>query len=64
MPKLKSHSGTKKRVRITKTGKMLRGNAATHHFLRNQTKRGKRAKTADSEIRKGVKKSIKKALGV
>lgn len=64
MPKMKSHSGTKKRIRITKTGKMLRGNAAGNHFQMKQTKRGKRAKTTDSEIRGGMKKSIKKALGV
>jgi large subunit ribosomal protein L35 len=64
MPKMKSHSGTKKRIRITKTGKMLRENAGTHHFFTKQTKRGKRAKTADSQIVKGVKKSIKRALGV
>jgi large subunit ribosomal protein L35 len=64
MPKMKTHSGTKKRIRITKTGKMLRGNAGGNHFRMNQTKRGKRAKTADSDIVKGVKKSIKKALGI
>ena len=43
MPKLKTHKGTAKRVRITKSGKLLRGNAATHHKLAAQTKRGKRA---------------------
>ncbi|MDR1300184.1 MAG: 50S ribosomal protein L35 [Candidatus Nomurabacteria bacterium] len=64
MPKLKSHSGTKKRVRITKTGKILRGNAGTRHFKRNQTKRSERAKATDSQIKGGMKKSIKRALGV
>lgn len=64
MPKLKSHSGTKKRIRIAKSGKMLRGNAATHHFKRNQTKRALRAKSVDSEITGQIKKSIKRALGV
>ena len=64
MPKIKSHSGTKKRIRITKTGKMLRGNASGNHFLMKQTKRGKRAKATDSQIVKGNKKSIKRALGV
>jgi large subunit ribosomal protein L35 len=64
MPKLKTHSGTKKRIRITKNNKILRGNAGTHHFQMKQTKRGKRAKTADSQINGGLKKSIKRALGV
>ena len=64
MPKMKTHSGAKDRVRITRTGKMLRGNAGSNHFRMNQTKRGKRAKVADSQITGGIKKSIKKALGV
>lgn len=63
MPKMKTHSGTKKRIRITKSGKVMRGNAATHHFLSGQTKRGKRAKAADREITGGMKKAIKRALG-
>jgi large subunit ribosomal protein L35 len=63
MPKLKTHSGTKKRIRFTKNGKMLRGNAGTHHLLRNQSKRGKRAKVADTAIKGGVKKQLKRALG-
>ncbi|MCL1929646.1 50S ribosomal protein L35 [Candidatus Saccharibacteria bacterium] len=63
MPKIKSHSGTKKRVRFTKTGKMLRGNAGKNHFQMKQTKRGKRAKATDSQIVKGIKKSLKRALG-
>lgn len=64
MPKLKSHSGTKKRIRITKNGKMLRGNAATHHFKRSQTNSALRAKSIDSKITGKIKKSIKRALGV
>ena len=50
MPKLKTHKGTSKRVRVTKGGKLLRRNAATHHKLAHQTARSKRAKTVDSKI--------------
>ncbi|MCL2280961.1 50S ribosomal protein L35 [Candidatus Saccharibacteria bacterium] len=63
MTKLKTHKGTIKRVRITKSGKLLRQNAATHHKLSGQTARGKRAKTADSEIKGKIAKNIRQALG-
>ena len=33
MPKLKTHKGTSKRVRVTKGGKLLRRNAATLRLL-------------------------------
>jgi ribosomal protein L35 len=33
MPKLKTHSGTKKRLTITKTGKVIRRHASGNHFL-------------------------------
>ena len=63
MPKLKTHKGTAKRVRITKSGKLLRGNAATHHKLAAQTKRGKRAKRIDSQITGKIARNLKRALG-
>ena len=63
MPKLKTHKGTAKRVRITKSGKLLRGNAATHHKLATQTKRGKRAKRIDSQITGKIARNLKRALG-
>ena len=55
MPKLKTHKGTSKRIRLTKSGKLLRRNAATHH---------KRAKKADTKINGSAKQTIRRALGV
>jgi large subunit ribosomal protein L35 len=63
MPKLKTHKGTAKRAKITKTGKVLRGNAASHHFMTHRTKRNNRAKEAPSVISGSIAKKIKKALG-
>lgn len=63
MPKMKTHKGTAKRVRMTKSGKLLRENAATHHKLSSQTARGKRAKAADSSVSGKIAKDIRKALG-
>jgi large subunit ribosomal protein L35 len=42
MPKLKTHSGTKKRVAITKTGKVVRRHATGNHFLEKKTASRKR----------------------
>lgn len=64
MPKLKTHKGTAKRVRVTKSGKILRENAATHHKLAAQTSRGKRAKEADSSVRGKIAKDVRDALGI
>ncbi len=45
MPKLKTHSGTKRRVRITKNGKVLVRHASGNHLL--QKKRASRKRTFD-----------------
>lgn len=63
MPKMKTHKGTAKRVRVTKSGKLLRENAATHHKLSSQTKRSKRAKAIDSPIEGKMAKNIRRAIG-
>lgn len=37
MPKQKTHSGYKKRLKVTGTGKLLRGHAYTGHLKANKT---------------------------
>jgi len=39
--KLKTHKATAKRVKITKTGKLMRDQAATSHLLSHKTARTK-----------------------
>ncbi len=64
MPKLKTHSGTKKRVRISKTGKVLRRRASGNHFLQKKSASRKRG-FAGVEALKGTQvKSVKRNLGV
>ena len=45
MPKLKTHSGAKKRFKITKSGKVVRGHANMSHLLNGhgKTRKTKRA---------------------
>ena len=42
MPKLKSHSGAKKRFNLTKTGKVKRAHAYKSHILNKKTTKRKR----------------------
>ena len=39
MPKMKSHSGTKKRLKITASGKVLRGQPGTSHLAPGKTQK-------------------------
>ncbi len=64
MPKMKTHKGAAKRIRVTKSGKMLQSSAAMHHKLSHQTARNKRAKAADRSTTAGNAKSIRRALGI
>ncbi len=41
MPKMKTHSGTKKRFRVTGSGKLKRSRTGTSHLLRKKTKKQK-----------------------
>jgi large subunit ribosomal protein L35 len=38
MPKMKTHSGAKKRFKLTATGKVKAGQAGKQHFMRRRTK--------------------------
>ena len=62
MPKLKSHSGAKKRFNLTKTGKVKRAHAYKSHILtKKDTKRCRRLRTttyADKTNDATIKKMI------
>jgi len=64
MPKIKTHSGTKKRVRITKTGKVLRRHASGGHFLEKKSAARKRGFAGVEAIVGKQAKNIKRQLGV
>ena len=50
MPKMKSHSGTKKRFRRTGTGKLMRAKAFKSHILTKKTTKRKRNFRQEGEI--------------
>jgi len=64
MPKQKTHSGTKDRVRVTKNGKVLRRRAGTSHLLQHKSASRKRRYAGVEPVVKAQVKSIKRKLGV
>jgi large subunit ribosomal protein L35 len=60
MPKQKTHSGAKKRFKISGTGKLLRRHAMQSHNLEKKSGKRKRAFSRDQAVAKqdvpGVKK--------
>ena len=64
MPKLKSHSGTKDRVRVTKTGKVLARKSFGHHFLEKKSSSRKRTYAGMKELTGKTSVNIKKKLGL
>lgn len=64
MPKLKVHKGTKKRIKLTKTGKVLRRHSAINHFLQKKSASRKRKLAHSEEVKGKARKNIKTKLGV
>jgi large subunit ribosomal protein L35 len=64
MPKLKTHSGTKDRMKVTKTGKVLHGHAMTNHFLQKKSAARKRRFAVESPMSGKNAKNIKQKLGM
>jgi large subunit ribosomal protein L35 len=64
MPKNKTHSGTKKRVKVTGTGKLLVERAGKRHLLEHKSSRVTRRLTGTQEVAKSDAGRIKKLLGI
>ena len=62
MPKLKTHKGTAKRVKITGSGKIVRERAFGNHILAKKSKARKRNMKTDAVVSGKIKKNIKTAL--
>ncbi|MEO8108112.1 MAG: 50S ribosomal protein L35 [Actinomycetes bacterium] len=63
MPKMKTHSGTKKRIRVTGSGKLMRQRANRRHLLEYKSSRRTRRLAGDVEVSKADAKKVKKLLG-
>jgi len=64
MPKMKTHKGTAKRVKLTAGGKVTRRRASGGHLLAKKSNRRKRVIGSSAEVTGKLAKNIKRALGV
>jgi len=63
MPKMKSHTGMGKRVKVTGTGKLLAQQAGLRHRLEVKSSRETRRLTGTVEVSGADRKRVKKMLG-
>jgi len=64
MPKMKTHSGAKKRFRVTSTGKLRGRHAFTSHILEKKSPKRKRALAKPAVISGDDVPRVKRMLGV
>jgi len=64
MPKLKTHSGTKKRMKVNKNGKVLRRKATGNHLLEKKSAARKRTLAGVKELTGKQAKNVKMKLGL
>jgi large subunit ribosomal protein L35 len=63
MPKLKTHSGTKDRVRMSKNGKVRTAHSFASHFLQKKSGARKRKLAGLDTLEGANSKVIKRKLG-
>jgi large subunit ribosomal protein L35 len=64
MPKQKTHSGAKKRFKLTGSGKLTRRHGMKSHILEKKSPKRKRAFTRDQPVSKSDTPGIKRLLGL
>jgi large subunit ribosomal protein L35 len=63
MPKNKTHSGMKKRIKVTGSGKLLAERAGKRHLLERKSSRLTRRLTGTEELAAADVPRVKKLLG-
>jgi large subunit ribosomal protein L35 len=63
MPKNKTHSGMKKRVKVTGSGKLLTERAGKRHLLERKSSRLTRRLSGTTEVAPADAPRVKKLLG-
>jgi large subunit ribosomal protein L35 len=63
MPKMKTHTGTTKRFRVTGTGKIMRRRAGMNHMFEHKSSRVTRRLSREVTLAPSDVKEIKKMLG-
>ncbi|HJP16615.1 MAG TPA: 50S ribosomal protein L35 [Acidimicrobiales bacterium] len=63
MPKMKTHRGLAKRVKVTGTGRLRRRSPNLSHILEKKSPQRKRRLSGESDIAKSDERSIRTRLG-
>ena len=63
MPKVKRHSGAKKRFKLTGAGKVLRRRAMKSHMLEKKSSKRRRSFRKDVDVAPSDERQIKQLLG-
>ena len=64
MPKMKTHSGATKRIRVTGSGKLMRQRAGKRHLNEHKPTKRTRRLSVDVELSKADQKTARKLLGL
>lgn len=64
MPKMKTDSGAKKRIKITGSGKLRRRKAFRGHLMEKKSSVRSRRLGREAEIAPGQRKHVKRMLGL
>lgn len=62
MPKMKTHKGTAKRIKLTSTGKITRRRAFGNHMLSKKSKSRKRVIKTAAIVAGATIKNVKRAI--
>jgi large subunit ribosomal protein L35 len=63
MPKMKTHKGMAKRIKLSSRGKLLRRKAYRSHLLAHKQTKTKRTYVQEFEVAAGDAANVKKMLG-
>jgi large subunit ribosomal protein L35 len=64
MPKMKTDSGAKKRIKVTGTGRLRRRKAFRGHIMEKKTSVRSRRLGRETDISPALEKSIKRLMGL
>jgi len=64
MPKMKTDSGAKKRIKITGSGRLRRRKAFRGHIMEKKSSVRARRLGRDTDISPGIEKNVKRMLGL
>ena len=64
MPKMKTHSGAKKRFRVTGSGKLMREQANRRHLFEGKPSKRTRRLALDVDVTTADAKQVRKLLGI